>query len=938
MADLDVALRLRLLNELSRPAKAAGNDLRGLRDAARSLDGARGGERLARNVGRAGDAARTAQGRVRGVRTEAEALGRTQGGAALARDLGRAADVSGRARRGVGEVVAQVGRLGRASVGRSVPDGLDAITRKADAAASALGRVRQGMRDKLQAVGGGGEADRGSLNMALPLGAIAPALGAAGAVKAAKDTFGAAISIEKSLAEVRKFYDLDDTGLAAMKREIFDMVGELGKAPEAIASVYARAGQQGVPRDQVREYARDVTKIAVAWEVGEEAAANGLGTLKSALGINQAELVKLAGVINTLADGMEGPVAESDLLEYLARVAGTSKALKGSAKAAAAMGAALRSAGDQPEIAATTYNTILTKLASADRGSKDALAGYEELGFDPKKLAADMNTNADATILAFFERVRALQAEGKNVVGPLGDMFGTEYSDNILKVANALETYKKALALVENDEAGVKGLDRAYKIQSGTTDAQLDRFKANMKLTADAMAAEYLPSVNAGLERMNTLLGEIRERGSLFKDLEAGAQGFAKGLGFETVGAIYDDLGRRIKALIQPETSGENRYAQMFEGARAAGETFRQELESIRDLYVSLPTMLTGYSKEEQSAAAAKVNRAFDDTTVQMERNTPSGMVNPEAAARRWAMGDERYAAARRRDAEALNLSRRQSLDAMFPGQARLPAATPVGPATTPVADAPKSHLSPDALSALRAAFEGRGKAPAAAAAAPIAAADGAAIGRAAGPEIRRAIEAAKPEGKVDTPAASVPTPPSPAAGAAAKPAPIAFPEPKIDPSVKGRIEAAYGADLGPVGQTAMAAYNAALTAGGAQAVAQAQAIAGQLKAALSFTATPTISPRFTGGSPVAPGGASPGAAPSAPAAGGAAPAPGKQSRLNRSGETKVAAGGDTFNIYGATDARAVARQVQRHQTRRQNSEIRMAKSRALHDLGSPTA
>lgn len=946
-----------LAADLKRAGEAAGKtrrQIKDVRDAAQQLGGASGGERLAGDLNRAGAAADRLEKELQDVIRAAYQLDRVKPLDRMARgmsDAGRAAD---RTRRSVDDVRRSTEALPR-EAGRPIRQGMQEVEGAARKAKNELAGVKReaesartsisGLyRQRLAAIGGGrGEAGPG-LNAMLPIGAIAPWLGGAAVAGAGMKTFGASISIEKSLAEVRKFYDLNDAELVKMKAEIFDMVGELGKAPEAIAAVYARAGQQGVPRDQVREYARDVAKIAVAWNMGEEAAANGLGTIKSSLNLNQAELVKIAGTINTLADGMEGPVAESDLLEYLSRVAGTAKALGGTAKAALAMGAALRSAGDQPEIAATTFNTILTKLASADRGSKDALAGYKELGFDPDTLAKDMQKNADTAMKAFFERIRDLQTKGTNVIGPIADIFGTEYSDNILKFVNVLGIYEKALKMVADDAASVGTLDRSYQIQSSTTAAQVDRFKANLKLTADAMAADYLPAVNAGLERMNAQLARIREQGSAFDQLRAGAEGFAKGLGYDDAGKMLADLERRVTDLAGPKTTPAFRNAFLFEEARQSAAAFRADLEYIRDLYDSVFG-----AKEEKTVARERLNRQFDETTVRMQREADRrGQFSPEAFVRRKAIGDERYdAAADRIDSAARAAEppraksaspeeRRSAVDQLreqlaaragrMAAAATPPAApekrdwtiegriqgafAPPAPATTPKpseppASAQQTEPSPQTSTAPR---------PSAPTTSP-----------AERSEPAPRISAAPTSGERPAVAPVKPTAPEPIK------VPVT-PELKIDPTIQGKVEGAFTIPLEGAARDSMQSYAAALEAGGAQAVTISQQIAARIKAALDITATPTITPRF---SAAAGAGASGGAPAAAPAGGGATP--GKQSRLERPGGEKLAGLGDvhvTQHIYGSRDPAATARAAQR----RQNQAVREARSRALHDLGSPTA
>ncbi len=123
------------------------------------------------------------------------------------------------------------------------------------------------------------------------------------------------------------------------------------------------------------------------------------------------------------------------------------------------------------------------------------------------------------------------------------------------------------------------------------------------------------------------------------------------------------------------------------------------------------------------------------------------------------------------------------------------------------------------------------------------------------------------------------------------------------------RQAAALSKDLSGAADKAMDGYNAKLAAEGQRAVATAQTIANSLKATLSFTATPTISPRYTGATPTG---------------GGSAPAAKKTVRATNGRPVQV-----TQNISTSDPARAA-----RYSQRQQNRAVRLTQAGALHDTG----
>lgn len=131
-----------------------------------------------------------------------------------------------------------------------------------------------------------------------------------------------------------------------------------------------------------------------------------------------------------------------------------------------------------------------------------------------------------------------------------------------------------------------------------------------------------------------------------------------------------------------------------------------------------------------------------------------------------------------------------------------------------------------------------------------------------------------------------------------------------------------------------MQSYSTALQSGIAAALANVVSAAAQMKAALSFTATPTIAPRISApaGGGAAPAGGGAGASP----AGAAAPAsraPRVQSAALRRGGGGVTINGP-INVHGVRDVASLHRGIQREADRR----ARDARDGALHDTGSEVA
>lgn len=140
------------------------------------------------------------------------------------------------------------------------------------------------------------------------------------------------------------------------------------------------------------------------------------------------------------------------------------------------------------------------------------------------------------------------------------------------------------------------------------------------------------------------------------------------------------------------------------------------------------------------------------------------------------------------------------------------------------------------------------------------------------------------------------------------------IPLPAIDPRsasvISGKVEGALSKDMGAAAASAMGGYNQKLTAEGQRAVDAVETFVREMKAKLNFSAGPTITPTF------------------APVAAPAAPAGGQQSSA---APTSTGSNVNLTQHIQSPNSRLAARAAQREQ----NRTVRLAQSRALHDLGS---
>lgn len=220
-----------------------------------------------------------------------------------------------------------------------------------------------------------------------------------------------AIDFESALADVRKVVDGLDTpaGMQALQQEIFDLSRQLPITATGFAQMYAAAGQAGIPRQELRQFAEDVAKVAVAFDMTAEEAGTAMAKLRTNLGLAQPELMLLADAINTLSNNM--PATAREITEFALRAATAGKAAGLSAEQTVAFGAAMIASGAQSEVAATSFNNMIRALSRGASMTERQVSALVTLGYATKDSARYERELTAAVERESSRRMRAIEDE-----------------------------------------------------------------------------------------------------------------------------------------------------------------------------------------------------------------------------------------------------------------------------------------------------------------------------------------------------------------------------------------------------------------------------------------------------------------------------------------------------------------------------------------------
>lgn len=937
MTTLDVSIRARFINELSAGAKAATTDLKGVkdaarqlgagtsgalgadlakvsstakvaatdikgaRDAARQLGAATGGASVAADLQRITPAAQVAEREVLDISRAVQELGTAQGGARAAADLRRITPAAQVAEREVQDIARAVQQLGAARGGAKVAADLRQISstaRRAETDLAQLNRRATQMHGAARLARGAAAVDNTAATLGLPMpammstglravgmgvvggGTIAGVGVAAVGAKVMADSIPEAMKFEDAMAEVRKAVDLDPSGLAAMEREILKLSRTTPLVKEDLALLVAQAGFAGRPTEDLSRFASFAAKAAVAFGMTAEVAGDSLAKLGNVFGSSQEGIEKLGDAINVLGDNTASK--ERDIVEFLIRTGAQAKTFGLAERETAAFGAAMLSLGTSPEVASTGFNALITKLQTASKQGKAFRGGLKALGLNAKQVTELIKKGPSDAIVAILERVQKLSPEKR--VGVLVDMFGAEYADDAARLAGSLDEVVAALKLVKDEGANRGSVDRAFSIFDSLTSSKIKKLEHQFTSLSTRIGKAFTPTIGnvadavAGLlERINTTLDRAADAQALADKLAAGktlAQADQEKLKNDPV--LNQEFQRKVAAADHPIVGQIEQLMHLEKDvADVAGAAARGDIGAQNKL-IGL------------QAALAQV-RAQVDESVKVPGAAEAASQSMAAITQAVSGEGENAVTA----AEAVAERLRQALS-LVPAPAPWPQLSGgkvpfPQPRPSALDIAPARAEKPQAKDAMQS--------------------NGAA-------RIRDLIEQRKRLGAVtDQDPQQVPEQ-------------IRFAVPALKATAEDidrQLKAALASpELGPVARAVMEEYVAAIGAEGARATTEAQRIAEQLRAALSFTARPQIEMQSVpgGGAPARAGG---GASGGPPASGTGSGSSGRKERRADAGPVI------NQHIYGGGDAARVARLAQREQ----EHALRTARAGALHDLGS---
>lgn len=320
-----------------------------------------------------------------------------------------------------------------------------------------------------------------------------------------------AIKFESAMADVKKVVNFDTPEqFKEMGNDILKLTRTIPMAGEEIAAIVAAGGQSGVARENLLGYAKDAATMGVAFDMAAGDAGEAMATMANVLGKPITEMAQFGDVINHLSDNANSKA--KDIVNVITRVGSDTRMLGLSEKQSAALGSTFLSMGKAPELAAQAVKGMSSAFLQLKAGAHEK--ELKKLGFTTKSFAAAMNKDAQGAISSFIEKVKKMPKDKQYPL--LAKVFGKQYADDVLLLAQNTGEYNRQLGLLQETDANgnlkyIGSMQREFENRSNTTENKLTKLKSSLTEIATKIGNAFLPVITSFVENITPVIYSITE-------------------------------------------------------------------------------------------------------------------------------------------------------------------------------------------------------------------------------------------------------------------------------------------------------------------------------------------------------------------------------------------------------------------------------------------
>jgi TP901 family phage tail tape measure protein len=269
-----------------------------------------------------------------------------------------------------------------------------------------------------------------------------------------------------------------------------------------------QAGRQA----DLQQFARDAAIMATAFKIDVKHAGDLMGGWRESMHLDRAQTLDLADATTVLGNVVSLKAESADIAAIVQRQGAAATDAGMSPAQAAALSAALLSAGNSKGAAGLGLEKISAALAKGDSASPGQRVAWAALKLDPEMLAGAMKQDAAQTLVTVLEALKAQPAERQAALAT--QLF--DGNQAILSLVPMIDTVKLAFSQVADTSSyatsalGDHGaLLRSAAVRADSSQARRQAYEASTTRLQTASDTALAPVVDTSLTAMTGLVNGV---------------------------------------------------------------------------------------------------------------------------------------------------------------------------------------------------------------------------------------------------------------------------------------------------------------------------------------------------------------------------------------------------------------------------------------------
>ena len=285
------------------------------------------------------------------------------------------------------------------------------------------------------------------------------------------------------------------------KNKIQALSTELPLTTVEIANMIESAARMDVPKEQLEEFVRLNTQMATAFDAANpDELTENFGKVSKNWNLSIQASKELADSINYLDDNA---ISKGDaIIGFMNRLGGISAVAKITDKNVAALGSTLMTFGSDESSAANAVSSTFSRL-SRSTTMKPVKRGLKALGLDASKIQKGMVKDAQGTLMTIIERIKTIPEHLRSAV--LTDIVGGNYGDEIIKLVNKTDEWKRQIALA-NDELAQGSMNREFQTRMKALSSTWGIFKNQIFNLNSTIGGTLAPTLDSLMKKIGGLI------------------------------------------------------------------------------------------------------------------------------------------------------------------------------------------------------------------------------------------------------------------------------------------------------------------------------------------------------------------------------------------------------------------------------------------------